>query len=152
MFTTFFWRNKKMKIALFNTCSYGMTFKNVHFPPSYFSKKKRMLIESVAYKDLYYQFLWKSVILLHCNRRCTRMPLRKKIINFDEIQQNLNTRYVFYMNFRFLMHKIVRAIYRLAVYGEDKQNDYFKRKRLWGTMCWVNFWINTNNLVHIKSN
>ena len=35
-----FLRNKKMKIALFKTGSYGITYKNVHFSPSNFSKKR----------------------------------------------------------------------------------------------------------------
>ena len=43
VYDLFFWRNKKMKIALFNTGSYGITYKNVHFSPSYFSKLKSVV-------------------------------------------------------------------------------------------------------------
>ena len=51
-------------------------------------------------------------------------------INLDEIQQHIDTRYVFppeacHRIFEYIMHHISHAIYRLAVHLKDQQNVYF---------------------------
>ena len=56
---------------------------------------------------------------------------QEKIINSDEIQQHLDTRYVCppeacHRIFEFVMHKISHATYRLAVHDKDEKNVYFK--------------------------